>query len=50
MKLMNKNGERSNQEREENNTVVGGWNKELNRLVSSRLFSKRRARQRCRDA
>lgn len=50
IKLMNKNGERSNQEREENNTMVGGWNKELNRLVSSRLFSKRRARQRCQDA
>lgn len=49
-KSMNKNGERSNQEREENNTVVGGWNREANRLVSSRLFSKRRAQQRCRDA
>lgn len=49
-KSMNKSRVRSNQEREENNTVVGGWNKEANRLVSSRLSSKRRAQQRCRDA
>lgn len=49
-KSMNKSGKRSNEEREENNTVVGGWNKEANRLVSSRLSSKWRARQRCRDA
>lgn len=45
---MNKTGERGSRKREENNTVVGGWKKGLNRLVSSGLFSKRR--QRCRDA
>lgn len=50
-KLMNKKTEREGiRRREENNTVVGGWNQELNRLVSSRLFSKRRAQLRCQDA